>query len=82
MTNNTSNALFVDDLTELIKNRIPNKPNTIILGNFNVHTDNLEDNNAIPFNSTMEGMGLEQHIFGPTHNLGNTFDLISTEIMS
>ena len=54
MTNIESNALFVDDLRELITNRVPNQQNTIILGNFNIHTDNLEDNDAIAFKNTME----------------------------
>ena len=64
--NNTSNTLFVDDLTETNKQR-PDQQNTIILWDFNIHMDNLKDKDSIAFNNTMEGMGLEQHISGPTH---------------
>ena len=46
--------MFVDKCTELITNRVPNQQNTIILGDFKKHTDNLEDNKAIAFSNTME----------------------------
>ena len=82
MTNNTSNAMFVDDLTELITKRVPNQQNAVILGDFNIHMDKLEDNGAITLNNTIEAIGLKQHISGPTHKVGNTLDLIFTKIMS
>ena len=59
-TNNTSKAMFVDDLTELITNST--QPTKYLLEDFNIHTDNLEDNDAIVFNNTMEAMRLDQHI--------------------
>ena len=71
VTNNTSNEMFVDDLMELITN-----------SSFNIHMENHEDNDAIAFSNTMEAMGLEQHISGPTHKLGNTLDIIFTGIIS
>ena len=61
--------MFVDDLKELIGNRVPNQQNTIYLGNGNIHMDTHEDNAAMAFSNTMETMGLEQHISGPTHKL-------------
>ena len=72
----------MNDFIEVITNRVSNQQNTIILGDCNIHMGNLEDNDAIAVNNTMEEMGLEQHISGPTHQLGNTLDLIFTRIMS
>ena len=36
--------------------------NTTILGDFNIHTENCKDNDAVAFNNTMEAMEVEQYI--------------------
>ena len=41
-----------------------------------MHTASLD---SLVYNDTMEVMGLIQHIIEPTHQLGNTLDLIYTE---
>ena len=52
----------------------------MILGNFNINTtESTNSDNAI-FNDMMAALGLEQHIHSPTHRLGNTVDLIFTQL--
>ena len=54
----------------------------MILGDFNINTeDNTNAENTI-FNDTMVAFGFEQHVQEPTHRLGNTFDLIFTQLQS
>ena len=50
----------------------------LIVGDFNLHVDAEGDAAAGDFLDILESMGLEQHVTGPTHNLGHTLDLIIT----
>ena len=77
---NTTNGMFIDDITELLFNKQPQYQNSIILGDFNINIEDLTNADAIIFNDTMRTLGLEQHISGPTHVKGNTLDLISTQL--
>ena len=73
-------STFIDEITSLSTERIPNLSNIIILRDFNnnaIETTSADD--AI-FNNTMATPRLEQHIHIPTHKLGNTLDLIFTQL--
>ena len=72
--------MFIDDITELIVNKLPQYQNNIILRNFNIHIEDLTNADTIIFNDTIRALGLEQHILGPTHVEGNTLDLIFTQL--
>ena len=67
---NTTNGMFIDNITELLVNKLPQYQNSIILGDFNSHIEDLTDVDAVIFNDTMRALGLEQHISGPTHVKG------------
>ena len=56
--------------------------NAIILGNFNMHIEDLTDNNSQIFVDTMEVLGLQQHVNQLTHQKGNILYLIFTEVTS
>ena len=71
--------MFIDDIKELLLNKLPQYQNSIILGDFNIHIEDLTNADAI-FNNTMRALGLEQHVSGPTHVRGNTLDLIFTQL--
>ena len=64
---NTTNWVFIDSITELLVNRLPQYQNSIKLGDFDIHTEDLTDVDAVIFNDTIRALGLEQHISGPTH---------------
>ena len=48
------------------------------MGDFNIHINNLEDQDAQILQDTLNAFNLKQHINIPTHNLEHTIDLIIT----
>ena len=56
-----------------------NHKNLVILGDFNIAVQDLNNPDSLVFYNTMEALGLIQHIDKPTHQLGNTLDHIYTE---
>ena len=51
----------------------------IVLGHFNIHINNENDNEAGIFVDTMIALGFNQHVSFPTHRAGNILDLVFTE---
>ena len=80
--NQMATSTFVDEITSLLTERIPNLSNIIILGYFNINTMETTSADETIFNNTMVALRLEQHIQGPTHKQGNTLDLIFTQLHS
>ena len=74
--------MFMDHLMDLLTEEIPNQQNTLILGNFNMHIEDLTETDTIIFNDTMQTLGFKLHATGPTHKQGNALDLIFTELTS
>ena len=68
--NQTTNATFIDEITDLLTEKITSLDNLIIHGDLNINT-NAE--NTI-FRDTMIAFGFGQHVQGPVHRLGNTLD--------
>ena len=75
-----TNSMFIDTITEYLTHVLAKHKNNVILGDFNIHTEDLSSSNTVIFNDTMEALGLEQHVKFPTHRCGSTLDLISTEV--
>ena len=50
---NTTNGMFINDITELLVNKLPQYQNSIILGDFNIHIEDITNADAIIFNDTM-----------------------------
>ena len=50
----------------------------VIVGDFNIHLDELHDNNAKQFQKLLLSYGLQQHVSQPTHKHGHWLDLIIT----
>ena len=73
-----SNANFLDQLSDLLSHVIPKHQDIIIMGDFNIHINDLEDQDAQILKDTLNAFNLKQHINIPTHNLGHTIDLIIT----
>ena len=71
-----THAKFLDEVSILTQLLITNYTNIILLGSFNIHTQDTENPDSVIYNDTMEDLGLKQHIDKPTHRLGNTLDLI------
>ena len=67
---------------ELLVDIVTSNTNLVVLGNFNIHVNDIDDPNASIFLDTMTALGLKQHVKGPIHKSGNCLDLIFTEEMS
>ena len=70
----------MDDITSLLIEKLPNLNNVIILADLNINTIETTCADDTIFNNTMATLRLEQHIHSPTHKLGNTLDLIFTQL--
>ena len=76
------NATFINEITDFPTEKITNLGNLIILGDFNIHTeDNTNAENTI-FNDPMIAFGFKEHVQGPMHTLGNMLNLIFTQLES
>ena len=71
-----TNSMFLDDLTKHHTEWMSSFKNIFIVGDFNIHIDNMDGPYAQIFNDTMEALGLLKHVTFPTHCAGSTLDLI------
>ena len=74
-TRNTP-ARFLDQVSELAQYLFTNHKNLVLLGDFNVHVNRLDNKDTQSYLDTMEALGLVQHIDQQTHQLENTLDLV------
>ena len=65
----------MDELFDLTSNI--HTSNTILMGDFNIHI-NQQTPISIALLHTLETLNLRQCIDFPTHNIGNTLDLVIT----
>ena len=52
----------------------------IILGDFIIHVDNSNDNDATKLMDMIKSLGLKQHVEEPTHIFGHSLDLVITRL--
>ena len=62
-----------------ISNLLPATTNNVILGDFNMHINDMSSNDLVIFNDTLMAPGITQHVTTSTHAKGNILDLILTE---
>ena len=74
--------MFLDEITELFTTLIPKYDNIMLLGDFNMHIEDISNTDNIIFSDTMEALGLIKHIKSPTHKQGSILDLIFSETNS
>ena len=70
---------FLAQVSELVQYLFTNHKNLVLLGDFNIHVNKLDNQDTQSYIHTMEALGLVQHTDQQTHQLGNTLDLIYTE---
>ena len=69
---------FFREFNELMAHYNLSKNELIIGGDFNIHVNKPADTNTKKLNSILNTFGLIQHITEPTHEHGNTLDLLIT----
>ena len=74
-----SNSVFVDEFSNFLAEDIVQIENVVIVGDFNIRINNIDDNDAVVLNNMMYALGFNQHVNFPTHIQGNTHDLMFTE---
>ena len=74
----TSFAEFINDFSSVIEVLILSPGKLIILGDFNIHTDIVNDRFTQHFLETLDSFNLKQHVSEPTHSSGHILDLVIT----
>ena len=74
--NKISPNAFIDDFTLLLESLASSTGRLIIVGDFNIHWDDLENQERIKFADFLDMFGLEQHISQTTHSKGHILDFI------
>lgn len=70
------NSDFLNDFAAFLTHLSTLSPNIILLGDFNIHMDNINHPLTRDFASCLESFGLQQHTSIPTHSKGHILDLI------
>ena len=73
---------FLDEFTDWIAEYIMNDTNVIMLGDFNLHVNDSNDDNAMNFIESTQALALEQQVKFPTYTSGNTLDLVLMELFN
>jgi len=74
--NKTTVSQFLVDFSSLLEDLAVYPGKLAVVGDFNIHVDNPNDNDACSFLSILGSAGLVQHVKGVTHKDGHTLDLI------
>lgn len=69
---------FIAEFTDYLETIILSAEPLFITGDFNIHVDDSNDENASHFLDMLESMGLIQHVNVPTHEHGHVLDLVVT----
>ena len=73
-----SPEIFLDDFSTLLEELIVCSEELLIMGDFNLHIDDIENTQAVRFISLLDSFGLKQHVVSPTHRGGHILDLVIT----
>ena len=73
--------VFFEELTALLEVISTYRSELVIVGDFNIHVDDLHDVTASRFCDLLDAFGLVQHLRGSTHTRGHTLDLVITRPM-
>ena len=77
-TNNIQKSSFISDFGDLLECTSNLSGKLVIVGDFNVHMDSVDDREQIQLTSLLNSFGMEQHVSGATHSEGHTLDLVIT----
>ena len=69
-------SLFLPEFYKFIDSIYIDFKNLVILGDFNIHVNQILNSSTVHFSDILSSFNLKQLVNGPTHKLGNTLDLI------
>ena len=67
----STHTRFLEVVSQLIQLLITNYTNLILLGDFNIHTQDTENSSSIIYSDMKEALGQQKHIDKPTQKLGD-----------
>ena len=73
-----ASAMFFEEFSSLLESLTTLRSSLVLIGDFNIHVDDLADARARHFLDILETFDLQQHVHEPTHMLGHTLDLVIT----
>ena len=79
LTNQETVTKFMDEFAVWLASILSSFGNMIVLGDFNIHINDKNDNEAGIFVDNMIALGFNQHVSFPTHKAGNILDIVFTE---
>ena len=77
-TSQNVSELFFEELTSLLEIVATYRCQVVVCGDFNIHVNDPDDQDAQRFAATIESFDFVQSVSGPTHRAGNTLDLVVT----
>ena len=78
-TNQETVTKFMDEFTVCLASISGSFSNMIVLGDFNIHINDENDNEAGIFVDTMIALGFNQHVSFPKHRADNILELVFAE---
>ena len=75
---NDNNSTFLDQFTNLLTLLSSEAKNLIILGDINMHINNMDDQETQTLLDSLAAFNITQHIRIPTHKKGHTLGIIIT----
>ena len=72
------NEQFYEELTGLLEIVATYRCQILVCGDFNIHVNDTNDQHAQRLTGLIESFDLVQSVVGPTHQAGNTLDLVLT----
>ena len=80
--NDTTNAMFIDEITELLAGRMAKYNSMVILGDLNMHIDDLSNADSYIFSDTMYAFSFKQQVTSPAQKCSHILDLVYIEVNS
>ena len=70
---------FMQEFSTLIESTASSECSTILVGDFNIHVDDVHNRESKVFLDMLEDAGLEQHVTSPTHEAGHILDIVLSD---
>jgi hypothetical protein len=80
--NKMTTPMFLTEFSTLLESVVLISTPVALVGDFNIHVNDETDTDARAFLEVLESAGLKQLVDFPTHRLGNTLDLVVTNMES
>ena len=74
--NRLTNSQFLEDMEATLTELLMLPGRLLIVGDFNLHFDDLSDKHVWSFRDLLEAVGMTQHVTQPTHRDGHILDFV------